>query len=165
MINHEELYKNSPYAELKSTDGSARIRIYTYRYEFPQATNRDDADWYMNHISLSINGVSAGVDEPVIEARVLECLLKEVEGFRNLSTSEVDFSFTERDICFTLTRDHKLSEKIIFVKGELIDSELDSSNVHIHFEFITDCILIDNFIFGIKQIQKEYPSRYNLNIY
>lgn len=159
MIRKEVFFKNSPFAELRACDGSARIRIYSYRYEFPEANNRDDSDWHMNYISLSINGVSAEIDEPIIEGRVLEYLLKELVRFKDLKASEVDFRFTEPSFSFTLSN-KTLSDKNIVVTGEMIDFKLNSSIVNVKFEFKTDIKLIENFINGVKLILKEFPSRY-----
>lgn len=160
MGKKEDLFKNYPFAELRATDDSARIRIYTYRYEFPEADNKDDADWHMNYISLSINGVSAEVDEPIIEGRLLEFLLKEIICFRELKIPEVDFSFTEPEFGFTLSNE-TLSDNNITVSGEMISVKLDRSIANVQFEFRTDLKMIDNFISGIKVILKEFPSRYN----
>ena len=77
MVHKKEVYKDYPFTELKASDGSARIRIYTYKYEFPLANNRDDADWHMNYITININGVTAEINKSIIEGRVLEYLLKE----------------------------------------------------------------------------------------
>lgn len=159
MSKKEDLFESSPFAELRASDGSARIRIYTYRYEFSEADNRDDADWQMNFISLSINGISAEIDEPIIEGRVLEYLLKEIVQFRDLKSSEVEFSFTEPEFSFNLSN-KTLSDKNIVISGEMIDVKLNSSIANVKFEFKTDLKLIENFINGIKLILKEFPSRY-----
>lgn len=158
MLRREEVYKNSPYAELRASDSSARIRIYTYAYEFPNSNNGNDEDWHMNYILLSINGVSAEINEPIIEGHVLNRLLKEVERFRDSKVSEVDFSFIEPEFGFILYNNSKSVEKIL-VKGEMIDVKLNGSESHIHFKFKTDLNMIDIFIKGIKQILKEYPPR------
>lgn len=162
MKSQEEQYINSPYAELKASDISARIRIYTYAYEFPQATNRDDADWYMNLILLNVNGASAKVDEPIIEGRALECRLDKVMEFARVKTGKVDFSFTEPIFGFELYLDIA-SDIDIIVKGEMMDSKLNSSKVELKFEFKTDFNMLDKFIVGIKRILNEYPPRYYLS--
>jgi hypothetical protein len=159
MIKKEDLYRDFPFAELRASDGSARIRIYTYKYQYPEANNKDDADWYMNYISLHINGVAAQIDEPIIEGRVLAFLLKEIIEFKDLKTKEVDFSFTEPEFSFDLFN-KMLSDKNILVSGQMMDNKLDRSNVNIRFEFITDLSLIENFINGIELILKKFPSRY-----
>jgi hypothetical protein len=159
MSNSSVFYKDSPFAELKASDGSARIRIYTYSYEFPRADNRDDADWHMNYISLFINGVTAEINAPIIEGRVLQYLLKEINDFKELKISEVDFSFTEPEFSFTLSNESE-SDNNIVVSGELIDFKLKKSTVNVKFEFKTNLDMIENFIKGIKCILIEYPPRY-----
>ena len=159
MAKKEEIYKSFPFAELKASDGSAKIRIYTYGYEFLKAKDKDDADWYMNYISLYINGVSAEIDEPIIEGRVLMYLLKEIIEFKVLKIYEVDFLFTEPEFGFTLSN-KSLTGKNILVSGEMIDFKLNKSNVNVKFEFKTDLSLIENFINGIKRILLEFPPRY-----
>lgn len=159
MIRNQELYKNSPYAELKSCDSNARLRIYTYSYEFPNATNRDDADWYMNYISLSINNISAEVNAPVIEGRVLEILLREVEEFKLKKREDVDFYFTEPQLGFSISNKNNPHESMI-VEGELINSSINNS-AHVNFTFNTNKELLDNFIKGIRETLLRFPPRYH----
>ncbi len=161
MERKEIFLKNSPFAELNASDGSARIRIYTYRYEIPNATNKDDADWHMNYITLFVNGVHAEIDDPIIDGKSLEKRLTDIIKLINLQSAEVDFSFMEPEFGFEI-KNESLSTKDILIKGELIDAKLNGSDVHIHFEFKCDLQHIQSFADGIREILEKYPSRYSL---
>lgn len=149
----EELLKEYPYAELGSSDGSARIRIYVYNYEFPDSKDAYDADWYMNYISLNLDGVSAAINEPVIEGRMFESLIYETKELAGLKTKELEFRFTEPVFSFTL-HNTTMSINDIDVKGELV-----TKNARIGFDFKTDIEKVKRLIEGMERILKRYPSR------
>ncbi|GFZ32961.1 hypothetical protein CSC2_34870 [Clostridium zeae] len=159
MVKKEEIYQNCPFAELKASDGSARIRICTYRYQFPEATNKWDADWYMNYILLNINGISAEIDKPIIEGRVLTHLLEELIKFKRNEISDIFSSFTEPEINFFLSND-LLIDKNILVSGELIEYKVNANKAKVKFEFKTNLALLEKFITGIQRILEMFPSRY-----
>ncbi|MCI3919097.1 hypothetical protein MO973_02480 [Paenibacillus sp. TRM 82003] len=74
-------YRNSPCAELKSTDGKSRLRLYTYAYEYPHAEDGVDADWYKNYIELICHGFSVHIDVPALEGRVVERWCRDIPSF------------------------------------------------------------------------------------
>ncbi|GKU27493.1 WapI family immunity protein [Clostridium folliculivorans] len=159
MVKLEEKYRNSTCAELKASDGSAKIVIYTYGYQYPEATNKWDGDWYMNYILLVINGVTAEIDKPIIEGRVLTYLLNELTRFKKFEISDVFSSFTEPEFSFFLSND-LLIDKSILVSGELIEYKVNTNKVKVKFEFKTNLDLLEEFIIGIQQILQVFPSKY-----
>lgn len=159
MLKKEEIYKDAPFAELKAIDDCASIRIYTYRYQYPEATNKWDGDWYMNYILLVINGVTAELDKPIIEGRVLVRLLEELIKFKKFEISDVFSSFTEPEFSFILSND-LLIDKSILVSGDLIEYKVNSNKVKVKFEFKTNIDLLEEFIIGIQRILEVFPSKY-----
>lgn len=159
MVKREEKYMDAPFAELKSSDGSASIRIYTYRYQFPEATNKWDGDWYMNYILLVINGVIAEIDKPIIEGRVLTQLLQELIKFKKIEIIDVFSSFTEPEFSFCLSNDLLIDDSIL-VSGDLIEYKVNTNKVRVNFEFKTNLNLLEEFIIGIQRILEVFPSKY-----
>ncbi|MBK1812128.1 hypothetical protein JHL18_16010 [Clostridium sp. YIM B02505] len=159
MVKLEEIYRKSPFAELKASDGSSKIVIYTYGYQYPKATTKWDGDWYMNYILLVINGVTAELDKPIIEGRVLTNLLNELIRFKKFEIIDVFSSFTEPEFSFCLSND-LLIDKSILVSGELIEYKVNTNKVKIKFEFKTNLDLLEEFIIGIQRILAVFPSKY-----
>lgn len=150
----EELLKDYPYAELGSADRSARIKIYVYNYEFPDSKDSCDADWYMNYISVRLDGVTAKINEPVIEGRVLESLLTEAKAFVRMKTKELHFRFTEPVFIFSL-HNKSCQKSGLHVTGSVI-----TKNTRLGFKFQTDMESVKHFIEGMECIIKEFPPRY-----
>jgi hypothetical protein len=157
-MDKEALYRKFPYAELKSTDGKACLRIYTYAYEYPDADDGGDSDWYLNYIELSCYGFSVKIDEPVFEGRVLENWHKDIEAFQHSHKKHVELHATEPEISFTLTHD-KINRNV-HVKGDVINAKTNTYRSYLQFEFYVDNDSINSFNEGITELLRAFPPRY-----
>ncbi len=158
IMEVQSLYGKYPFAELKSVDAKGRLRIYTYAYEYPNANDGGDSDWYMNYIDLTCHGFSATLDEPVLEGRVLEGWYKDLEDFIGLKRRYVELYATEPNLSFSIESD--LKNKNIHVKGDVINSKPNTYRSYLQFEFFTNLDYINRFKSGINTILEAFPPRY-----
>ncbi|MFX3631262.1 MAG: hypothetical protein ACE3L7_00355 [Candidatus Pristimantibacillus sp.] len=157
-MDNETIYKNFPYAELKSIDGTASLKIYTYAYQYPDDNDGTDSDWYMNYIDLTCHGFTAKLNEPVLNGKVLENWYKETEAFFNSNQKRVQLYATEPNLSFSLELDE--NTKSILVKGDVHNAKPIIYRSYLQFEFFTDYDSMKLFNIGLKEILQAFPPRY-----
>ena len=147
-------------AELSSIDNLCTLTIDTLGYEYPEASNKYDADWYMNIMVYRCPSKNISIKAPVIEGVLLDKLVLELSEFIEGKQVLIEFAFTEPELSFSIAQ----SSKGFIVKGEIMEEdESDSEFVDRFISFIFDTDLDNIVLFheALSRVLELYPSRYS----
>ena len=151
----EEYFANFPCAELCSQDGTSRLRLCSYGYEFPDTTRGSDADWHRNYIALSLPGFRVEINEACLEGRLLTFVVNDLRAFSALRQTRVDFKPTEPyfGLSFSLA-----PMKKVMVEGYV--QYPVGIGAKLNFAFETDLTYLDKFIEGLQAILAHFPVKH-----
>lgn len=150
-----DYFSQFPTAQLQSNDELTTLKICTYNYAYPNATNTDDADWHRNYVELRLPEFTIKINEVILEGNTITYYINALRSLINLQKHIVHFEPTEP--YFGLTFEHAPEENgKVKVKGFVQTSVEEGPNVN--FEFNTSVPLVTKFVQGLESILKSYPA-------
>ena len=154
--NKYKLYRNAPFAELRSSDNQGLFRIYTFGYRYPDKNNNVEADWYNNFLFLHINGLRVEIEEPFIQGVVLRRNLDILNDFVENKIRKCEIYFTEPILSFSLRR---RNNGTVVMRGNVTRFEVNRFETNFEYDTTLDNIRL--FIYGINKILDRFPPRNN----
>lgn len=156
-LNNLQLYKNSPFFELKSKDGSSSFRVYTINYQFPNVEYGLEADWLQSFIFISVDGMKIEKEDPFIEGVILQKHLHELEEFYDGNLDSVHTMFSEPIFNFSLIKESTDITKSI---GNFsYYNHRTRTKIMSEFEYAIDLSNVKELINGIKHVLEKFPPR------
>ena len=144
----------NPVAELSSDNGSFRLRIETYAYEYPQITSGNDADWTRIKLSLKAGAFRCAFDEACMRGGGPAIFLENLKSFSAQKINEVEFE--PLDNYFRLKFSFN-GRKNVRVSG-LLQHPLGEGYT-LEFDIETNLTYIDQFISGLCYTLERFPPR------
>jgi len=154
-------FLTSPTAELRDTDGVQWLRISTYAYEFPEATNPEgieftDADWHLNMFEGFVNGSRWAAHDAILRGFYVERVVIDLEALLHGSQDTVVVAPYLKPY-FKLTI-HRIGTQRFSVSGFVRDIPEYYADAE-SFDFEADVVGIRMFTDGLRRILRHFPAR------